>query len=237
MRRTLAKIHHNGQQRIKDKQSAWYKNSNYGKCPENDPGHSVLESYIKRFACLPTDTPDYRKKQSENAEVCASERMADMRHVVKSGLSADKGHIYPIKYAYSLGNHCLSLNGLQKDNDTFRLRFQQYYNELIEGTKGKSISQLFNKDDNILFDNYNISKTPEYKSFISSLSLKIHNKTLKNTKKSFHKSQPLSIKLHDSTSQDTMKNKKMNSNSNSNYNLLTITKKQKGGKGRFRPIS
>lgn len=111
---------------------AWYKESKYGSCPEDNFG--LVASYLLRFGCDVKDAKNVRIHKSNEAKQCASQRMSDMKYRANNRRKIDANHVYPILLAKGLGHECLSLS-----NDTKHLLeeythdFSSWYNQLVQG--------------------------------------------------------------------------------------------------------
>lgn len=118
MPKSLDTIYMNGN---KDKRyafdEAWYKESKYGSCPEDNFG--LVASYLLRFGCDVKDAKNVRIHKSNEAKQCASQRMSDMKYRANNRRKIDGNHVYPILLAKGLGHECLSLS-----NDTKHLKIK-----------------------------------------------------------------------------------------------------------------
>jgi hypothetical protein len=133
---------------------SWYKQPRKGaSCPAERYDMSVAEIYWNAFGCTPTESVNQRFQKALAAKTCASERMAEMHHLLETGKPNDKGHVYPIKLAYGIGKKCLKMNrGVHAhDLNEYDADFHAWYNQLKQAApKGDDIDVLFQKENQIM---------------------------------------------------------------------------------------
>jgi hypothetical protein len=121
----------------------WYKQPTEGAtCPPQDSMISVKESYDNSFQCTNRDSVEGKKQKMKEAKLCASERMADMYVLLKSGHTIHKPHVYPIKLAYGLGKQCATseTDAIDYDKD-----FEFWYNQLRQYGPPQLMNSVFQK--------------------------------------------------------------------------------------------
>jgi hypothetical protein len=161
--KALSQLYKDGIRREKHRGTKWYKTQPDGKCPDDETG--LVHSYIQSFGCNPKDQPYLLLEHMGAAKTCASERMADMLHIVNKGKPADSDHVYPIVLAHGLGRKCASYavgDTRQYDND-----FRKWYTELVSAARNKHIDSLFKQrlqtNTQYPLESYNIDQNSSVK--------------------------------------------------------------------------
>jgi hypothetical protein len=129
-----------GQTRKGNPSIAWYKQERGGTCPDDDK-KPIQASYWAEFGCNKCDPTQQVEEQATKAEQCATERMANMKY---SGVTPDKGHVYPIQLAYGIGKLCSRCNSHRLKEPFWENKFSRYYTEFVQDRP--NINALFQGD-------------------------------------------------------------------------------------------
>lgn len=150
----------------KNREKDWYKKSNNGACPDTIKPIPMLESYSNEFECSPDVMRSEYEINAAKSEQCASERMAEMKHIIDKGENVDTNHIRPIKLAYEFGKRCIEKLDVNRVKQ-YNLRFRKRYTQLL---KNNSVRNIFIDSLN------NINFPLEYKnSKLNNNLRKLHN--------------------------------------------------------------
>lgn len=176
---TLRQIYKSFHLRTKGKNNQWYKKSMGGKCPNR--ADTLKEIYWSEFGCSQHDQPHECIVKAENAKSCASERMADIQHLINMNKPVDISHIYPIIIAYGIGYKSYKLSGQKHLLSSYIDQFRKWYDELTNNRLNTYIHLLFTdiigKVGDYPLELYDMERNDT----IPSIKSKVYIKTRKNT--------------------------------------------------------